>query len=30
MTLNNNVAGVFKTKNRADVKFVVFEDDNLE
>ena len=30
MTLNNTVAAAFKVKNRADVKFVVFEDDNLE
>jgi len=30
MTLNNTVAAAFKIKNRADVKFVIFEDDNLE
>lgn len=30
MSLTNTLAGVFKIKNRQDVKFVVFEDDTLE
>lgn len=30
MSLTNTLAGVFKIKNRQDVKFIVFEDDTLE
>lgn len=30
MTFNNTLAGVFRVKNRQDVKYVVFEDETLE